>query len=68
MVLWAFTIPIFWYTTLYNFRAGHLKTPKKFTGVVAFAQRHHVDILVLWFLIIIALILKRFWYYWHSLI
>jgi hypothetical protein len=24
--------------------------------------------LVLWFLIIIALILKRFWYYWSTLI
>jgi hypothetical protein len=30
--------------------------------------RHHGDILLLWFLIIVALILKRFWYYWSTLI
>ena len=68
MVLWVMTGPIFWYTTLYNLRAGNLKTPKKLKGIVAFIQRHHGDILLLWYLIIIALILKRFWYYWSTLI
>jgi uncharacterized membrane protein len=68
MVVWAATIPMFWYTTLYNFRVGNLKTPKKLRGVVSFASRHHGDILLLWFLIIIGLILKRFWYYWSTLI
>ena len=68
MIVWACTIPIFWYTTLYNLRAGHLKTPKNLRGVVNFAQRHHADILVVWFLIIIALILKRFWYYWSTVL
>ena len=67
MIVWAVTIPIFWYTTLYNWREGHIKTPKKLASVVAFAQKHHGDILLLWFLIIIALILKRFWYYWKTL-
>jgi hypothetical protein len=59
---------MFWYTLLYSLREGHLKTPKSLVGVVAFAQRHHADILILWFLIIIALILKRFWYYWQTLL
>jgi len=68
MVLWAMTGPLFWYATLYNLRMGSIKTPKKLNGVVAFAQRHHADILIAWFLIIIALILKRFWYYWSTLI
>lgn len=67
MIVWAVTIPIFWYTLLWSLREGHLKTPKKITGLVNFAQRHHVDILVLWYLIIILLILKRFWYYWETL-
>jgi uncharacterized membrane protein len=68
MVVWACTIPIFWYTTLYNLRIGHLKTPRRLKGTADFAQRHHADILLVWFLIIIALILKRFWYYWSSLV
>lgn len=68
MIVWACTMPMFWYATLYNLRIGNLKTPKKMRGLVGFAQRHHGDILLLWFLIIIALILKRFWYYWSTLI
>lgn len=67
MVIWSMIIPAFWYTTLYNLDEGNIKTPKRLTGAVAFARRHHLDILLLWFLIIIALILKRFWYYWSTL-
>src|SRR5665213_1108061 len=67
MVVWAMTGPIFWYSTLYNLRAGNIKTPKKLQRAVNFAQRHHADILLLWFLLIIGLILKRFWYYWSTL-
>jgi uncharacterized membrane protein len=68
MIIWAVTGPMFWYTTLYNLRAKNIKTPPKLTKIVAFAQRHHGDILLCWFLLIIALILKRFWYYWSTLI
>lgn len=68
MIVWATTIPTFWYVTLYNFREGHIGTPPWARRAVNFAQRHHGDILLLWFLIIIALILKRFWYYWSTLI
>lgn len=68
MIVWVATIPTFWYATLYNLREGHIKIPKKLKGLVYFIQRHHGDILLLWFLIIIALILKRFWYYWKTLI
>lgn len=68
MIVWATTIPMFWYTSLYNFGAGNLPTSKRFAAVIAFARRHHGDILLVWFLIIVALILKRFWYYWSTLI
>ncbi len=68
MVAWVATIPMFWYLTLYSLRTGAIKTPKKLSGTVDFIQRHHGDILVLWFLIIITLILKRFWYYWSTLV
>jgi len=67
MVVWSVTIPMFWYTTLYNLREGNIKTPGKMQRAVGFAQRHHLDIVSLWFLVIIALIIKRFWYYWSTL-
>ncbi len=68
MIVWTVTIPIFWYTTLYNLREKHIKLPKKYTDVVSFAQKHHADILIVWYVILIALILHNFWFYWSSLI
>ncbi len=68
MVVWAVTIPIFWYTTLYNLRTGVIPVPAGCRNFVAFLQRHHGDILVVWFVIIIGLILNHFWYYWKTLI
>ena len=68
MVVWSATIPIFWYVTLYNLREGHIKTPARLGRLVAFTQRHHGDILLVWFGVIIALILNHFWYYWKTLI
>lgn len=68
MIVWAATIPVFWYATLYNLRHGHLPSVKRLRPLGLFVQRHHGDILLLWFLIIIALILQRFWYYWSTLV
>ena len=68
LVGWVAIMPVFWYTTLYNLRAENIKTPKKLRGAVAFMQRYHLEILTVWFLIIIALILKRFWYYWSTVL
>lgn len=67
MVVWAVTWPIFWYLTLHNLREGYIKTPNIIKKPVAFAVKHRGDVLVLWYLIIIGLILKRFWFYWSSL-
>ena len=68
MIVWATTIPMFWYTTLYNLHAGNITVPTRFKKTADFARKHHGDVLLVWFLIIIALILKRFWYYWSTLI
>ncbi len=68
MIVWACTIPMFWYTTLYLFQNGSLPTPKWFKRPLGFMRKHHGDILLIWFLIIIGLILKRFWYYWSTLV
>lgn len=67
MVVWAATIPIFWYTLLYNLRTGNIVVPGKLKGVVGFVQRHHADVLLVWFLAVIGLITYEFWYYWSSL-
>ncbi len=66
MVVWIMTITLFWYVTLYNIQTGVIKlkgTPQK---VGYFLRRHHLDILVLWLLIIAAFILKHFWYYYGT--
>lgn len=68
MVVWSVTIPLFWYVTLYNIREKHLPLPARLRRLGSFLQRHHGDVLLVWFLIIIALILKRFWYYWSTLL
>jgi uncharacterized membrane protein len=52
-----------WYTTLWNFYDGNLQLPKRARALGGFVKRHHVDILVFWFLLVIAAILQHFWYY-----
>lgn len=68
MVVWAVTAPIFWYTTLYNLREGHIPVPSSLTGLVAFLQRHHGDVLGLWYVAIIFFVLRHFWYYFGTLL
>jgi uncharacterized membrane protein len=67
MVVWTVTIPIFWYTLLYNLQQGYIKTPNWLEGVVSFARNHHADVLLVWYLAIIGVITYEFWYYWSSL-
>ena len=63
MLAWTVTIPSFLYTLLWNLREGNIVPPKSLRGAAAFFDRHHVDILVVWYLAIIFAILNRFWYY-----
>jgi hypothetical protein len=57
---------IFWYVTLFNFYNGNLRLPYRFKAAGAFVKRHHADILVFWFVLVIAEILHHFWYYFGS--
>jgi len=56
---------LFWYLTLHLIERRFIVLPKgkAWQAGAAFVRRHHLDILVLWFLIVIAIILKHFWYY-----
>jgi len=61
----AVVYALFWYITLYNIDQGLIKLPKGvWQKVGTFARHHHLDLLLLWFLIIAAWVLKHFWYYY----
>jgi uncharacterized membrane protein len=62
------TIFTFWYTTLYNLQTGAIKLPggRRWQAFGKFLRNHHLDILVLVYLIIIFLIFNHFWYYFGS--
>lgn len=67
-VIWMITIPVFWYITLYNLRERHLVLPAKLKPLSEFIQRHHGDVLIVWYLAIFAILIQRFWYYWSTLL
>lgn len=59
------TFPMFWYVLLYSIDQKHIRLPMgKPQKVYAWVRRHHLDLLLLWILILIAVILKHFWYYY----
>jgi uncharacterized membrane protein len=55
---------IFWYVLLYVFDQKFLVVKGKALAVVNFARKHHLDLLLGWFVIVIAVILQHFWYYY----
>ncbi len=65
IIVWIICITAFWYVTLYNIDQKHIKLPLgKISQAYTWVRRHHLDLVVLWFLIIAGLILKHFWYYY----
>jgi hypothetical protein len=54
-----------WYLALYIFDKKLIKLPKgKAQAAYGWVRRHHLDLLVLWYLIVIFFIMKHFWYYY----
>ena len=68
MVVWVVTIPLFWYTTLHNVRAGNLAIPAWARALATTAASYHGVVLTVWYLAIGGLIAKRFWDYWSTLL
>lgn len=60
---WIVSIVTFWYVTLHNLDQGHLKLPARLTSAGQWVRKHHLDIIILWFLVIAFFIIKHFWYY-----
>lgn len=58
-------ITLAWYVGLYLIDVKYIPMPTgRLRTVVTFVRAHHLDILVLWFAILIGLTLKHFWYYY----
>lgn len=68
IVVWAVTIPLFWYTTLHNLQAGHIRLPKAADRVSVAARNNHGVVLTSWYLVIAGLVAQRFWDYWSGLL
>lgn len=67
MVVWAVVIPLFWYVTARNAAAGVLGAPPG--GRLASVLRDWRAPLVFGtFLLVVLLVLERFWSYWSSLV
>lgn len=61
MVVWAVTIPVFWYTAL-----DVLRTSGRGRAVGTVLTRFHSTVLVTWYAVIVILVLTAFWYYWRT--
>lgn len=59
MVVWVVMIPLFYYTTAYNLKSGHLLGRS-----VQVRRWHNVAALTLMYGIIIGTIIYKFWSYW----
>lgn len=64
IAVWIVTITSFWYVLMYNLRHKIVRLPAKLQAASGFVQRHHLDILLVWFLILFGLIMQHFWYYY----
>ncbi|RCV49030.1 vitamin K epoxide reductase family protein [Marinitenerispora sediminis] len=68
MVVWAVTVPIFWYVTLHNLRTGHLPVGGRGRRPLDVLARNHTVVLTVWALAVVAAIGQAFWTYWQTLL
>ncbi|PQM73651.1 vitamin K epoxide reductase family protein [Corynebacterium sp. J010B-136] len=68
MVVWAVTIPLFWYTTLANLQPFRQAGPQWARRIIDTLTSYHGVVLTVWVLGIIILIAHRFWDYWTTLV
>ena len=68
MVVWAVTIPMFLYLTLYNLEEGHLKIFNASPAWITLIRQYHLGILLGFYAVIFIAILTNFWSYWSTLL
>lgn len=67
--VWMVTIAVFWPLSTYMLR--HYVTLPRMWGVrhiLGVVRDHPLDVLVLWYLLILGTLLVKFWYYWSTLL
>ncbi|MEO2096907.1 MAG: vitamin K epoxide reductase family protein [Brachybacterium sp.] len=68
MVVWAVTIPLFWFTTLHHLRLWTRHASPSMRRAVALLHEFRMPVLVAWYLAILTMIAVRFWDYWSTLL
>ncbi|WP_049575077.1 vitamin K epoxide reductase family protein [Nocardiopsis sp. SBT366] len=68
MVVWAVTIPLFWYVTLHNLRSGHVPVPNALRRPIGVLARNHTVVLTVWGVVIAGAVAEAFWSYWTTLL
>ncbi|MFC3995789.1 vitamin K epoxide reductase family protein [Nocardiopsis sediminis] len=68
MAVWAVTVPVFWYVTLHNLRAGHIRVPAGLRRPLDALARNHTVALTVWALAVIVAIAHAFRANWGSLL
>ncbi len=63
LATWVVILPLVWYTTLWNLANGYIVLPKKIAGFKDWAIRHHIDVMIVVYIVLLAAILNHFWYY-----
>ena len=68
MIVWAVTIPIFWYCTVYNLQPLRHSGSTGLARIITAATEYRGAILTAWYLLVLLLITHRFWGYWITLV
>ncbi|WP_370012292.1 vitamin K epoxide reductase family protein [Nocardiopsis sp. LDBS0036] len=68
LVVWAVTIPLFWYVTLHNVRSAHLPAPAWAAVPLDLLARNHTVVLTVWALAVVGAVAQAFWTYWSTLL
>ena len=63
MAVWAIVIISFWYTLIFNIDHGFIKLPKNLKAYYPKVRKIHLEIIIIFFLVLILFILNHFWYY-----
>lgn len=67
MVVWAVTVPLFWYVTVHNLDRRHLPVPSGARRMVRTVVDYHSVPVIAWFFVVAGMIVVRFWSFWVTL-
>jgi uncharacterized membrane protein len=68
MTTWVVVIALFVYVTFYNIERNHIKFTPTLDRAIRKVRAYKGSLILIWYLVIIGLILIRFWSYWSTLI